>query len=61
MHTTKHIQKNLIERFSEPDRLEEPSQSLMWEVQGNQALHLKQFFKTAEHRKRQILERMLMD
>jgi hypothetical protein len=62
MHTTKLIQKNLIERFSEPDQTgETPQRSLVWEVQGRQARHLNQFFKTAEHRKRQILEKMLMD
>lgn len=61
MHTTKHIQKNLIERLSEPESPEARPHSLIWEVQGRQARHLNQFFKTAEHRKRQILEKMLMD
>jgi len=61
MHTTKHIQKNLIERLSEQERMDTPVSSIVWEVQGRQARHLNQFFKTAEHRKRQILEKMLMD
>lgn len=61
MHTSKLIQKNIIERFSEQDKMEEASPQIMWEVPGRQAQHLKQFFKMAEHRKRQILEKMLMD
>lgn len=61
MHTTKHIQKSLIERFSETDKAEESASTIVWEMPGRQARHLNQFFKTAEHRKRQILEKMLMD
>ena len=61
MHTTKHIQKNLIERLSEPEQAKELPDTMVWDVHGHQAQHLQQFFKTAEHRKRQILEKMLLD
>lgn len=61
MHNTKHIHKNLIERFSEPEKVEASTHHIAWEAPGRQAQHLKQFFKMAEHRKRQILEKMLMD
>lgn len=61
VRTAKHIKKNLFERLSEENDDQEAPPSLIWEAKGRQAQHLKQFFNTAEHRKRQILEKMLMD
>lgn len=61
MHSSRHIQKNLIERFSEKNAAEDPAGSMVWENEKHNPKHLNQFFKTAEHRKRQILEKMLMD
>jgi hypothetical protein len=61
MHGPKHIQKNLIERFSEQRPVDEPPRSMIWDQENRLPNHLSQFFKTAEHRKRQILEKMLMD
>lgn len=61
MHSPKHIQKNLIDRFSEGNIAEDPSGSMIWDHENRLPNHLNQFFKTAEHRKRQILEKMLME
>lgn len=61
MHSSKYIQKNVIERFSEKTTPEDSSRNIIWNSEERDPKRLSQFFKTAEHRKRQILERMLMD
>jgi hypothetical protein len=61
MHSSKYIQKNVIERFSEQNEPENSSHDMIWNSDEKDPKHLSQFFKTAEHRKRQILEKMLMD
>ena len=62
MRGSKYIQKNLLERLSarhEPEK--QSSRPRLWDTEGKSPRHLSQFFKTAEHRKRQILEKMLME
>jgi hypothetical protein len=61
MHKALHIQKNLINRFSEINSEESPTAATILEPQDHHPRHLNQFFTIAEHRKRQILEKMLMD
>jgi hypothetical protein len=61
MYSSKYIRKNLFQRFSEFHAAEEIPPKILLEDDLQNPAHLSQFFKTAEHRKRQILEKMLMD
>lgn len=60
MLSNKHIHKNLIESLAEQVSPEIKNRPNPYGIERNPE-RLKQFFKTAEHRKRQILERMLLD
>jgi len=61
MRSTKNLQKSLIERFSENNLTEDTSQSMLWNTEERKARRLDHFLRTAEMRKRQILEKMLME
>jgi hypothetical protein len=57
----KYIHKKLFQRFSEKNMTEDALSPVPWGSEEGQAERLSHFFKTAEFRKRQILEKMLMD
>lgn len=62
LHSSKYIRENVIRRFSEPDetRLDLPV-GVPGATERSRAQHLRRFYRMAEVRKRQILEKMLMD
>ncbi len=60
MHA-RNIRHIIIQRFSEKAALEHSTRPLLMANDPRRPVRLRQFFKMAEHRKRQMLEKMLMD
>ena len=61
MRGPKYIQMNLFQRFSEKNLTDESPAPVLWGSDDKHPERLSHFLKTAECRKRQILEKMLMD
>jgi hypothetical protein len=61
LHSPRYIQKNVIKRFSQQHASETVSTNIVLAPDDGESKRIRQFFKIAENRKRQILERMLMD
>lgn len=57
----RHVQQLVIRRFSENHVGPDDTQARLRGEQPRTSQHLIQFLKMAEHRKRQILEKMLLD
>ena len=59
MQGVKYIKKKVIREFSEHQEVPVPGLELAIQIRNPHGL--RRFFKTAQQRKRQILERMLME
>jgi hypothetical protein len=51
----------VIKKFSEKHALDASARPIVLANDPGRSMQLRQFFKMAEHRKRQMLEKMLMD
>ena len=60
-HGGKYIQKVVIKKFSESHVLDTSCRPIMLASDPKHPMQMRHFFKMAEQRKRQILEKMLMD
>ncbi|HOE95422.1 MAG TPA: hypothetical protein PLS90_10715 [Candidatus Sumerlaeota bacterium] len=61
MNRAKHIQQNVVKRFTEQQMPEVATRGLFADPLRSHPDHLRQFLTMAENRRRQILERMLME
>lgn len=58
---TRKIPHSIIHRLTDPNEAKELNERVTSPNELKRPKHLRQFFMIAAHRKRQILEKMLMD
>ncbi len=61
MKGSRYIQNMVIKRFSEQHALDVPTRPIMMAENPHYPGRVRQFLKMAEHRKRQMLEKMLTE